>query len=171
MPFFRRQFEGHSAHVAFRVEVHYPWHAAYGREVDVHYREKRGGEEVFVCTLPNAGAAVVVPAWMFDRAFCSGLKLGVRRVSTAALRDALSMVDEIRSAKPTGSSGTVLSEDSDGKTKLGAGPIVKDAGADGDLVPDQGAPSRSEDTKRGRRSPRASSAGSCTRQRRRRGAR
>lgn len=40
-----------SAHVAFRAGVHYRWPPAHGRTSDVHYRDKRGGEEVFVCTL------------------------------------------------------------------------------------------------------------------------
>jgi hypothetical protein len=47
----RPQVTGHSAHVAFRAEVHYPWHPARGSEIAVLYRERRGGEEVFVCVI------------------------------------------------------------------------------------------------------------------------
>ena len=164
----RGQFEGHSAHVAFRAEVHYPWHPAHGSEIDVHYREKRGGEEVFVCTLPNAAAAVVVPGWMFERRSCSGMILGPRRSSIGALREVRSILDEIRSAKANGSHGTLPSEESDGKRAARPQAINKRLAADGDPVPDQRANSGSEDSQRGGRPPRTSSApGGATRQRRR----
>ncbi len=79
------QLEGHSAHGTFRAEVHHPWHPACGTTIDIQYREKRGGEEVFVCSIPH-DAAVVVPAWMFDRAVCSRLTLGPPRAAVVALR-------------------------------------------------------------------------------------
>lgn len=108
------QAPGHSAHVAFRAKVHYPWHPARGSEVEVRYREKRGGEEVFFC--PNADdVAIAIPAWMFDRPICSRMKLGARRTSLAALRELRSMLDELRSPTPITSSGRVASEESDGE--------------------------------------------------------
>ncbi|WP_437896176.1 hypothetical protein [Sorangium sp. So ce124] len=70
------------------------------------YREKRGGEEAFVCVFAD-DAGVVIPAWIFDRAACSEMTLGVRRVSIAALREARRLVDEIQSPTPIASSGRV----------------------------------------------------------------
>lgn len=55
-----------------------------------------------MCTLPSAKAAVVVPAWMFDRAFCSRLTLGARRAAVGALRELRSILDELQSPKARG---------------------------------------------------------------------
>lgn len=167
----RPQFEAHSAHVLFRAVVHYPWHPAHGSTIDVHYREKRGGEDVLVCTLPNAAAAVVVPAWMFDRALCSRLTLGPRRASVPALREVRAVIDEVRSAKPTGSSGIVRPEEIDGEATSRAQPIDGPKAADGDHLPDQREDSGFEDSSRDRRSSGTSSARSRTTRHRRRGAR
>lgn len=113
----RWQVAGHSTHVAFRSEVHYPWHPARGVEIEVHYREKRGGEDVYVCTIAD-DTGVVVPAWMFDQGFCSQLILGTRRTSTAALRELRGILDEIRSTIPSAPSGRVPQEVSDDETQL-----------------------------------------------------
>jgi hypothetical protein len=150
----RGQFEVHSAHVAFRAEVHHRSHPAYGAAIDVLYREKRGSGEVFVCTIADE-AAVVVPAWMFDRAFCSRMTLGDRRASVEGLCGVRSILDAIRAAKPGESSGTVPSEVSDRKDGWLA-PSIKSQEADGDRVSEEGR-SRAEGTRRSCRASRTTS--------------
>ena len=75
----------------------------------MQYREKRSGEEVFVCLVAD-GTAIVIPAWMFDQAFCSRLKLGPPRVSTDALRELKGVLDEFREQTGVASAGTLASE-------------------------------------------------------------
>jgi hypothetical protein len=41
--FFQVQSRGYSAHIGQEVEVHYRWHALYGRPVRRYYSEKRAG--------------------------------------------------------------------------------------------------------------------------------
>jgi CubicO group peptidase (beta-lactamase class C family) len=74
---FRGQVSAHYAHIAFRAQVHYPWYPAKGVEVTVHYREKRGGQQALVRSFPDAIAAVVIPAGMFDRAMFDPFELGI----------------------------------------------------------------------------------------------
>src|SRR5438270_10848903 len=74
----------HSAHLGQEVEVHYRWHALYGRRLRRQYVERRaGGDVVHVEVTP--GAVIVVAAWMLDRAACAGMSLGAPRVKLAAL--------------------------------------------------------------------------------------
>jgi hypothetical protein len=47
MIFFQEQSPGHSAHVGQEVEIHYRWHALYGRCVRRQYGEQRAGGESF----------------------------------------------------------------------------------------------------------------------------
>ena len=62
---------GHSAHIGQEVEVHYRWHAHYGRRLRRQYVERRaGGDVVHVEVTP--GVVVVVAAWMLDPAACAG---------------------------------------------------------------------------------------------------
>ena len=80
------QSPGHSAHIGQEVEVHYRWHALYGRRVRRQYVERRaGGEVVYVEVSP--GNVLVVAAWMFDAAACAGMELGTPRVTIAALAE------------------------------------------------------------------------------------
>jgi len=77
MIFCRGQSRSHSAHVGQEVEVHYRWHALYGRRVRRQYVERRaGGEVVYVEVSP--GNVLVVAAWMFDAAACAGMDWGRR---------------------------------------------------------------------------------------------
>lgn len=85
--------------------------------------------------LPSAAAAVVVPAWMFDRAFCSRLTLATRRAAVGALRELRSILDEILSAKPRELSGTVPSEDPDEQKTSRARSLENAHAADGDRNP------------------------------------
>src|SRR5215203_2030324 len=76
----------HSAHVGQEVEVHYRWHALYGRRVRRQYLERRaGGEVVHVEVAP--GIVIVVAAWMLDPAACAGMELGAPRVAVSALAE------------------------------------------------------------------------------------
>ena len=127
-----------SARVAFRAKVHDRWHPAHGSTIGIHYREKRRGEEVFVCTLQNAGAAVVVPPWMVDRAFCSRLAVGPRCASVVSLRDVQFIRAENRRAKLSGASRTEASEEFDGRTTACVRPFDKLDVADGDCLSDEG---------------------------------
>jgi len=92
--------------------VHYRWHPARGAEIEVHYRERRGGEEVYVCTVAQ-DAGVVIPAWMFDSSLCASMVLGTRRVAAPALRELRTLVDELVGARLVVSSGRVAPEASD----------------------------------------------------------
>src|ERR1700752_4521674 len=74
----------HSAHIGQEVEVHYRWHALYGRRVRRQYVERRAsGEVVHVEVVP--GVVVVVAAWMLDPAACAGMELGAPRVAVTGL--------------------------------------------------------------------------------------
>ena len=68
------------------MEVHYRWHALYGRRVRRQYVERRAsGEIVHVEVAP--GIVIVVAAWMLDPAACAGMALGMPRVTLAALAE------------------------------------------------------------------------------------
>src|SRR6478672_4282754 len=80
----RWQSPGHSAHIGQEVEVHYRWHAHYGRRVRRQYVERRaGGDVVHVEVAP--GNVVVVAAWMLDAAACAGMELGTPRVRLSCI--------------------------------------------------------------------------------------
>jgi hypothetical protein len=80
------QTGGHSAHIGQVVEVHYRWHALYGRRLRRQYGEHRAtGDVVHVEVEP--GVVLVLAAWMLDAAFCSVMELGEPRASVAALAD------------------------------------------------------------------------------------
>ena len=54
-----------SARVGNDVEVHYRWHALYGRRVPLHYSEARTGARLsYVEAVP--GVVIVLPSWMLD---------------------------------------------------------------------------------------------------------
>jgi len=76
--------------------VHYPWHPAHGRELDVQYREVRRGEVAFVCVMSD-GSGQTIPAWAFDAAACAGMTLGTPRVSLQALDHLRAILREVGS--------------------------------------------------------------------------
>ena len=87
------QSPGHSAHIGHEVEVHYRWHAHYGRRVRRQYVERRaGGDVVHVEVAP--GVVIVVAAWMLDLAACAGMSLGAPRVKLAALAELHQLLTE-----------------------------------------------------------------------------
>jgi hypothetical protein len=76
----------HSACVGAEVEVHYRWHALYGRRLRLHYSEVRDGTRLsFVEADP--GVVIVMPSWMLDPAACAATTLGAPQVDCAALED------------------------------------------------------------------------------------
>src|SRR5580704_5692594 len=81
-----KQSQGYSAHIGKEVEIHYRWHALYGRPVRRFYSTKRSGNAV-VLVEGEPGATVIVPAWMLDRAMCASMALGAPHVSVGALID------------------------------------------------------------------------------------
>src|SRR6266478_9066133 len=93
MTFCRAQSPGHSANIGQEVEVHYRWHAHYGRRVGHQYVERRaGGDIVHVEVAP--GVVIVVAAWMLDPAACAGMGLGAPRVTLAALAELHQLLTE-----------------------------------------------------------------------------
>src|SRR5260370_15410723 len=87
------QSPGHSADIGQEVEVHYRWHAHYGRRVRRQYVERRaGGDVVHVEVAP--GIVIVVAAWMLDAAACAGMALGAPRVTLAALAELHQLLTE-----------------------------------------------------------------------------
>jgi hypothetical protein len=89
----RWQSPGHSAHIGQEVEVHYRWHAHYGRRVRRQYVERRaGGDLVHVEVAP--GVVIVVTAWMLDPAACAGMALGAPSVTLAALAELHQLLTE-----------------------------------------------------------------------------
>ena len=92
--------------------MQYPWHPAYGNTIVVHYREKRGDRDVFVCTIAG-DSGLVIPIWMFDRAICLQMTLGERRASMAALQELRGVLSELQAVVTSSASGTVASEEAD----------------------------------------------------------
>jgi hypothetical protein len=80
--------EHRKTHVTESRELRYPWHPWCGQVVYIHeVAEERGGR-VFHCDLENPPSArcLTVPAWMFDRAVCLGVRRAEgRQVELAAL--------------------------------------------------------------------------------------
>ncbi|MGB7975274.1 MAG: hypothetical protein WCF81_13195 [Roseiarcus sp.] len=76
---FREQSPVHSARVRAEVEVHYRWHALYGRRLRLHYSEVRDGTRLsFVEAGP--GVVIVMPSWMLDPAACAATTFGAPQV-------------------------------------------------------------------------------------------
>ncbi len=84
--FWIEQSRGHSAHIGQDVEVHYRWHALFGRRVRQLYREQRSGREIAVVE-SEPGAAIVLAAWMLDPVACAGISFGRPMVDLAGLAD------------------------------------------------------------------------------------
>lgn len=76
--------------------VRYQWHPDFGRDVVIRYRERRRGEQVFVCVGAN-DTSEVIPAWMFDAAVCANQKLDVPQVNLAALEDLRGLLSALAS--------------------------------------------------------------------------
>jgi hypothetical protein len=93
MTFCRGQSPGHSAHIGQEVEVHYRWHALYGRRLRRQYVEPRGGGDVVHVEI-TPGLVIVVAAWMLDPAACTGMSLGAPRVKLAALAELYQLLVE-----------------------------------------------------------------------------
>jgi hypothetical protein len=109
MIFCPRQSHGHSAHIGQEVEVHYRWHALYGRRVRRQYVERRaGGEVVHVEVAP--GNVVVVAAWMLDAAACAGMELGTPLVSIAALAELHQLLIEHGFRRRSSDGSTIVQE-------------------------------------------------------------
>jgi len=73
----------------------YSWHPWFAHRVAVHEAIGKPNEVVFRCTLSgsDAGRAVEIPAWMFDRTVCAAARLTaapyVNAAALSALRDLL----------------------------------------------------------------------------------
>jgi hypothetical protein len=78
--------KGHSAHINREVEVHYRWHALYGRKVRQLYAERRSRRKVVVVEAAP-GVAIVLAAWMLDPAICATMSLGTPTVDVVGLAD------------------------------------------------------------------------------------
>jgi len=118
------QSPSHSAHVGQEVEVHYRWHALYGRRVRRQYVERRtGGEVVHVEVAP--GVVIVVAAWMLDPAVCATMACGSPRVTVLALAELHQLLIErgFRGSSPD--DPTIVQEEQDEKP-ASAGTAVHD---------------------------------------------
>jgi len=84
-----------NAHGTIFRELLYPWHPWFAHRVAVHEAIGKPNEVVFRCTLSgsDAGRAVEIPAWMFDRTVCAAARLTaapyVNAAALSALRDLL----------------------------------------------------------------------------------
>ena len=84
-----------NAHGTIFRELLYPWHPRFAHRVAVHEAIGKPNEVVFRCTLSgsDAGRAVEIPAWMFDRTVCAAARLTaapyVNAAALSALRDLL----------------------------------------------------------------------------------
>ena len=67
-------------HVTEKMEVLYPWHPWFGRQVYVHAIVERSDARSFSCAIDSQQTVrcLSVPAWMFDRAAC----MRTRRAAT-----------------------------------------------------------------------------------------
>ena len=93
-------------------EVHYPWHTLYGKTVVIHGHLLKQGQELCRCLLPGQEARIgfEIPAWMLDRAHCTGSTLKTEpHVSCQALVALKQLWDE--ALAPMG--GLTLSRDCD----------------------------------------------------------
>jgi hypothetical protein len=86
MTFCPEQSQGYSTRVEQEVEIHYRWHALFGRPVRRLYAERRARGDV-VLVEGEPGVAVLVSAWMLDPAACAGMRLGGPHASIEALVD------------------------------------------------------------------------------------
>ena len=81
--------ERHNAHKTEVGTVRYAWHPWHDRSVLIHEWFVRGGLAVFRCSLEPAGrlsTTLEIPAWMFERAICCGMRPAERpMVDCAAL--------------------------------------------------------------------------------------
>ena len=84
--FWIRPSRVHSAHITQEVEIHYRWHALYGRKVRKLYAERRSGRNVVVVEA-EPGVAIVLAAWMLDPAVCATMSLGPAIVDIVGLTD------------------------------------------------------------------------------------
>ena len=92
------------------VEVHYRWHALYGRRLRRQYVEQRaGGEVVHVEMAP--GVVLVLAAWMLDAAACAGMSLGAPRVTLAALAELDQLLTERGFRRSSRDDSTIVQEE------------------------------------------------------------
>src|SRR5215831_21328643 len=99
----------HSARIGQEVEIHYRWHALYGRRVRRQYVERRAvGEVVHVEVAP--GNVLVVATWMLDAAACAGMELGMPRVTIAALADLHQLLIEHGFRQRSSDGSTIVQE-------------------------------------------------------------
>ena len=100
----------HSVHIGQEVEIHYRWHALYGRRLRRQYVERlAGGDVVHVEVTP--GVVIVVAAWMLDPAACAGMSLGAPRVNLAALVEVHQLLLERGFRRSSRDDTTIVSEE------------------------------------------------------------
>ena len=106
---------GHSAHIGQEVEVHYRWHALYGRRVRCQRSEQRGaGPVVYLETAP--GVVIVAAAWILDPAACAGMALGAPRVAVSALDELHHLLIERGFRRSSLDDPTIVQEEQDEKS-------------------------------------------------------
>ena len=114
---------GHSAHIGQAVEVHYRWHALYGRRVRCQRSEQRGaGPVVFLETAP--GVVIVAAAWILDPAACAGMAIGAPRVAVSALDELHHLLIERGFRRSSLDDPTIVQEEQD-ETSADTGAAIR----------------------------------------------
>lgn len=170
MPCGRQQGRSHSAHVAFRARVHYQFHPAFGRDLEVQYREERRGEIVFVCAIAD-GTWGTIPTWMCDPALCARVTVGEPGASVAAMQEVREILTALGFDRRATATPARLQETTDGTQ---SNPTVVEAGRatrDRRDEAGDGPAGRCEKPRRGNRRSRATPTRSCDAEKRERGAR
>ena len=77
-----------NTHITDTLEVRYPWHPWYGRELRVQTTRVRNGPTVCRCTTDDGSEFPVleIPQWMFDACICARMEISeAARVDCEAL--------------------------------------------------------------------------------------
>jgi len=90
----------HNAHGTDVRELLYPWHPWAGCHVHVNEAVERAGSDIFRCSKTGAMSDrwLEIPAWMFDRAVCALVRIGVARQVDIGTLSALARL--LQAAKP-----------------------------------------------------------------------
>jgi hypothetical protein len=126
--------------------VQYRWHPLYGRSARLIQSERRASGE-FVHVELTAGIVTILPAWKFDPIYCATLKIGVPRVSLAALDDLHRLLIAFESRLLSANGNTVTQEAHDGITGT-ARPDNEDCPDSEVCSPDSTAPARPRSRRR-----------------------
>lgn len=89
-----------NAHGTDVRELLYPWHPWAGCHLHIHEAVERAGSDIFRCSKTGAMSDrwLEIPAWMFDRAVCALVRIGVAPQVDIGTLNALARL--LRAAEP-----------------------------------------------------------------------